>query len=87
VWNNVWGHYVVDQPDGPYKGGEAMYRYDTYTIWKSRTEADVGEDWGFAIYVVTGDLTDTGGPSLLLVASALLFSGDVLLYAVVKRRM
>jgi len=87
VWNNVWGHYVVDQPDGPYKGGEAMYRYDTYTVWKSRTEADVGEDWGFAIYMVTGDLTDTGGPSLLLVASALLFSGDVLLYAVVKRRM
>ncbi len=30
---------------------------------------------------------DTGGPSLLLVAGALLFSGGVLLYAVVKRRM
>jgi TolB protein len=30
---------------------------------------------------------DTGGPSLLLVASALLFSGGVLLYAVVRRRM
>jgi len=30
---------------------------------------------------------DTGGPSLLLVGSALLFSGGVLLYAVVKRRM
>jgi dipeptidyl aminopeptidase/acylaminoacyl peptidase len=30
---------------------------------------------------------DTGGPSLLLVASALLFSGGVLLYAMVKPRM
>jgi hypothetical protein len=30
---------------------------------------------------------DTGGPSLLLVASALLFTVGVLLYAVVNRRM
>jgi TolB protein len=30
---------------------------------------------------------DTGGPSLLLVASALFFSGGSLLYAVVRRRM
>jgi hypothetical protein len=30
---------------------------------------------------------DTGGPSLLLVASTLLFLGGVLLYAGVKRRM
>jgi dipeptidyl aminopeptidase/acylaminoacyl peptidase len=30
---------------------------------------------------------DTGGPSLILVASALLFSGGVLFYAVVKRSM
>jgi hypothetical protein len=30
---------------------------------------------------------DTGGPSLLLVASALLFFGGVQFYAVVKRKM
>jgi hypothetical protein len=30
---------------------------------------------------------DTGGPSLLLVASALLFSGGVMFYAVVKPKM
>jgi hypothetical protein len=30
---------------------------------------------------------DTGGPSLLLVASALLFSGGLMFYAGVKRRM
>ena len=87
TWHNVWGTYVVDQPDGPYKGGEAMYRYDTYTAWKPRTEADVGEDWGFAIYVATGDLTNTGGPSLLPVASALFLSVGGLLYAAVRRRI
>jgi Tol biopolymer transport system component len=36
---------------------------------------------------VTPHLKDTGGPSLLLVASALLFSGGVMLYAGVKRWM
>ena len=36
---------------------------------------------------VTPHLKDTGGPSLLLVASALLFSGSVLFYAGVRRRM
>jgi hypothetical protein len=87
AWHNVWGTYVVDQPDGPYKGGEAMYRYDTYTAWKPRTEADVGEDWGFAIYLATGDLTDTGGPSLLPAASALILSVGVLLYAVARSRI
>ena len=36
---------------------------------------------------VTPHLKDTGGPSLLLVASALLFSGSVLFYAGLKRWM
>lgn len=36
---------------------------------------------------VTVDQPDTGGPSLLLVASVLLFSGGVLFCAVLKRRM
>jgi Tol biopolymer transport system component len=36
---------------------------------------------------VTVHQPDTGGPSLLLVASALLFSGGVMFYAVVQRRI
>jgi hypothetical protein len=85
VSHNVWGSYVVGQPDGPYAGGEAMYKYGTIkTAWQHRSD---GEDWGFAIYVATGDLTDTGGPSLLPVASALFLSVGVLLYAVVRRRI
>ena len=36
---------------------------------------------------MTIDQPDTGGPSLLLVASALLFSGGVMFYVAVKRRM
>lgn len=85
--HTVWGTYVKDQPDEPYAGGEAMYRYDTNKVWKHRSSVDLGLDWGFAIYVATGDLTDTGGPSLLLVASALFLSVGVLLYAVVRGRM
>jgi hypothetical protein len=85
--HTVWGTFVKDQPDEPYAGGEAMYRYDINKVWKHSSSDDLGQDWGFAIYVATGDLTDTGGPSLLLVASALLFFGGVLLYAVVRRRI
>jgi hypothetical protein len=85
--HTVWGTYVKDQPDEPYAGGEAMYRYDTHTVWQRRTEADEGQDWGFAIYVATEDLTDTVGLSLLLVASALFLSVGVLLNAVVRRRI
>jgi hypothetical protein len=36
---------------------------------------------------MTVDQPDTGGSSLLLVASALLFSGGVMFYVAVKRRM
>jgi hypothetical protein len=49
--HNVWGTFVVDQPAGPYAGGEAMYKYDTQAAWQPRSSATISEDWGFAIYV------------------------------------
>jgi len=48
---------------------------------------DTSPDWQPLPGTTDVHQPDTGGPSLLLVASALLFSGGVLLYAMVRPRM
>ena len=81
---------------------DGMYQGNDSEIWRMRadgssvtqltrnTAEDFEPDWQPLppkSRSTTVHPPDTGGPSLLLVASALLFSGSVLLYAVVQRRM
>jgi TolB protein len=69
--------------------------YDIYTVDADGSDVaqvtnlpgdEISPDWQ-PLPGTTVNPPDTGGPSLLWVASALLFSGSVMFYAVLKRRM